>query len=159
MARRFRPDTSRPPLPSEAWKIRVRDIMSSPVYTILETESALVASERMRERHLQHLVVIDERGRVTGVLSDRDLRAAQPSKLLIKDEAMRGKALGVIRVKDLMAADPHVARKNDPVEDILGDMLERRIGCIPVVSSDGDPVGIVTGGDVIQLTLRLIGAR
>ena len=153
------PNESRPPLPPETRKMKIREIMSSPVRTIPDTASAMTAAEQMQQHRLQHLVVIDDRGHVAGVISDRDIQAAQPSRLLVRDQEMRSKALGVIKVRDLMAGKPHVARATDPVEGVLKEMLHYRIGCVPVVDRAGVPVGIVTGGDVVHLALRLMGSR
>lgn len=153
--RQTRPDA--PPLDALApGEVTVATIMSSPVHTIAEGASALRASDDMDRHRVQHLVVINDGGRVVGVLSDRDLRGAQPSRLLIKDEAMRKKALGVIHVADLMAAHPHTVRAEDPATTALRFMLERRIGCVPVVNRHGELQGIVTGGDVIKLALALL---
>ena len=136
-----------------------RSIMSSPVETIVRTASALAAAEKMAERRVLHLVVLDARGRVAGVVSDRDLRSAQPSQLLVPDPEMRKKGLATIRVEDVMTAHPSTVRDDLPVEEALADMLRRRVGCLPVVDRQGALVGIVTGGDVTKLAIRLLRER
>ncbi len=136
-----------------------RSIMSSPVETIVRTASALAAAEKMAERRVLHLVVLDARGRVAGVVSDRDLRSAQPSQLLVPDPEMRKKGLATIRVEDVMTAHPSTVRDDLPVEEALADMLRRRVGCLPVVDRQGALVGIVTGGDVTKLAIQLVRER
>jgi len=131
--------------------------MSSPVQTIHASASARDAAERMRGSHILHLVVVDDAGEVVGVLSDRDLRAAQPSALLVKDPEMREKALSLMKVRDVMTAHPHTVDAEAPVIHVLQAMRRQRIGCVPVVENDGRVVGVVTGGDVVMLALELLG--
>lgn len=133
--------------------------MSHPVRTIPADASGLEVSERMESSHLQHLVVVQPRtGRVVGVVSDRDLRAAQPSTYLLPDPVMRRKGLAVLRVGDIMTTHPYVVRRDDSLEWALQSMLRRRVGSLVVVDRDEHPVGIVTGGDVVKLALRLLEA-
>ncbi|NOY89592.1 MAG: CBS domain-containing protein [Deltaproteobacteria bacterium] len=131
--------------------------MSSPVRTVGVDQSAREAAARMRGSHVLHLVVLDERGRVVGVVSDRDLRAAQPSSLLVKEPTMREKALSLMKVRDVMSPHPHIVDADAPVIDVLRAMRRERIGCVPVVERDGSVAGVVTGGDVVMLSLMLIG--
>ncbi len=140
-------------------RLLTRAIMSHPVETIPRGASALAAAERMSERRVLHLVVVDPKGRVQGVLSDRDLRSAQPSQLLVPDPEMRKKALAILRVEDIMTTHPSTIHDDEPVEDALNDMLKRRLGCLPVVDRTGNLVGIVTGGDVTKLALQLVRER
>jgi acetoin utilization protein AcuB len=134
-----------------------RDIMSSPVRTVGATDSAREAAARMRGSNILHLVVLDGEGHVAGVLSDRDLRAAQPSALLVKEPAMREKALSLMKVRDVMSPHPHTVDAEAPVTDVLRAMRRERIGCVPVMERDGTVIGVVTSGDVVMLTLKLLG--
>jgi len=130
--------------------------MSSPVRTVGATDSAREAAARMRGSHILHLVVLDGEGHVVGVLSDRDLRAAQPSALLVKEPLMREKALSLMTVSDVMSPHPRTVDAEAPVIDVLRAMRRERIGCVPVVERDGAVIGVVTGGDVVMLTLKLL---
>jgi CBS domain-containing protein len=47
----------------------VRDIMSSPVLTVTETTSVAVAAELMRKHRIRHLVMLDEKQRLIGMLA------------------------------------------------------------------------------------------
>lgn len=143
--------------PTSIARRRVREIMTSPVLTIGVDASAREAAERMHGSRILHLVVLDAKGSVTGVLSDRDLRAAQPSALLVKDPGMRDKALSLMKVREVMSAHPHTIHADAPVVDALQAMRRQRIGCVPVVENDGRVVGVVTGGDVVMLALKLLG--
>lgn len=136
--------------------MHVSQIMSSPVHAIDSRANAREAAARIRETGVMHLVVIDASGAAVGVISDRDLRNAQPSILLVRDQAQREKALSLLRVQDVMTAKPRTVRADDSVLDALHAMRRHRIGSLTVVDARGQPVGIVTGVDVIDLALSLL---
>ena len=57
----------------DAALVRVRDIMSSPARAIGLSTSVDEAAELMRKHHIRHLVVLDEDGRLAGMLALRYL--------------------------------------------------------------------------------------
>ncbi len=131
----------------------VRDSMTQEVVTVAPQTTAAEALALCRGNRIRHLPVL-EGGRLVGVISDRDLRAATPA---LGDPA-RAEALDRIRVADEMARDVATARPEDPIEDAAMAMYERKIGCLPVVDGE-DLVGIVTSSDVLRALVRLVGAH
>lgn len=137
--------------------ILVAEVMSAPVRTVAHSASASDAQALMQgARDCQHLVVVDDDGRVVGVVSDRDLRAAAPSMLLVRDPGHRLRALALLRVANVMTANPQSVHASQPLRVALLLMRRHKIGCIPVVDDNSRPVGLITGADVIKLTLRLL---
>lgn len=137
-------------------RLLVADVMTAPVLTVRSAATAREAMETMHLRRIQHLVVVDPEGRVEGVLSERDLRSAQPSVVLVPDQGTRERALTLVRVAEIMTRYPQTVTPNMPIAAILERMLETKVGSIPVVDHHGRPVGIVTGFDVLGLALRLL---
>lgn len=133
----------------------VREVMTPRVRTVGRRQTARAAADMMRLHHIQHLIVVDVAGRVCGVLSDRDVRAAAPSSV-DKDAAERGHFLDQLRVDELMAPNPVTARPSDDLAVALGAMRARKIGCLAVVDELDSPVGIITGYDVVTLALELL---
>ena len=62
----------------------VKDWMSREVITVEEDVSIMKASKLMKEKGFQHLPVVRQ-GRLTGIVSDRDLKEAHPSKATTLD--------------------------------------------------------------------------
>lgn len=52
-------------------KVRVGEVMSSPVVTISASAPAVAAARMMRERHIRHLAVIDDAGTYKGLVALR----------------------------------------------------------------------------------------
>jgi acetoin utilization protein AcuB len=138
-------------------RLTVRDVMTPHVRTIGRRHSLHAAADAMRDRHIQHLIVVDAAGRVCGVLSDRDLRAASPSTF--DEDGRAHDRLGLLRVEELMAIHPVTVHPSDDVAIALRKMVEHKIGCVAVVDELGTAVGIVTGYDVVALALDLLDAR
>jgi acetoin utilization protein AcuB len=46
------------------------------------------------------------------------------------------------------------AHPSDLVEQAAREMNERRIGCLPIVSDEGELVGIVTASDILRASVR-----
>lgn len=131
--------------------MRLREFMRSNVVTIESTEAASVAWTRMRQRRIRHLVVTDK-GRVVGVISERDLGGPN------------GKAVRQGRtVRDLMNSKVVTADPAMTLRQAANLMRGRLIGSLPVVEDDR-LVGIVTATDVLDelgrgFTRPDVGAR
>jgi acetoin utilization protein AcuB len=131
----------------------VRDSMTREVVAVAPETTAAEALALCRMNRIRHLPVL-EGGRLVGVISDRDLRAATPAL----GDSVRAEALDRIRVADEMAREVMTVHPEDPIEDAAMAMYERKFGCLPVV--DGEKlVGMVTTSDVMRALVRLVGAH
>ena len=59
-----------------------------------------------------------------------------------------------VGVEEVMRADPICLAESDGLDRIKSLLLERRVGGVPVVGSDGRPVGVVSGGDLLRALLH-----
>lgn len=116
--------------------MRLQEIMTRKVATIAPDEAAAVAWSRMRERRIRHLVVTD-RKRLVGVISDRDLGGAGGAQI------RRNRV-----VRELMTPKTASAAPGTTLRQAANLMGSQRIGCLPVVDG-GRVVGIVTATDVL----------
>ena len=131
---------------------QVKEWMSADPVTIEPDASALAAFDLMVDHGIRHLPVVDSLERVVGVLSIDDLRAALPvaavpgASLDLKTRAgMRSR-----RVGQLMTFEPHTVRAETPLAEAAYLMAELRIGCLPVVESEGGLVGILSETDALR---------
>lgn len=91
----------------------------------------------MRRAKGRHLPVVDDNGRLTGIISMRDL---------IEDDAAHRAELhaeGIVR-GPVKSAPP-----TTPLRHLAARMVEHRIGCMPLVNEMGHPMGLVTRRDVL----------
>lgn len=118
--------------------MRVDDVMSKAVETVDGKANADNAWERMAQKNIHHLVVMDQ-GRVTGVLSERDLGGRNGVSV------RKGKT-----ASELMSAQAVTVKPTQTIRQAANLMRGRGIGCLPVVE-DGKLKGIVTVTDLLEL--------
>lgn len=134
----------------------VREWMTNNVIALGENSSVLDAAEILRERNIRQFPVTDDDGAVVGIVSDRDIRDAMPSKFLPGDH-VEGKGLLTLTAADIMTADPFTVSPDTSI-DIVADIIVRnKIGGLPVIE-DGKLSGIITQADVMRFLCAATGA-
>jgi len=130
---------------------RVQDIMTREVTTLKRNEKLTLADDLMKLGRIRHLPVLDDDGQaLVGIISQRDLfRGALAQALGYGQHASR-KLLDTFVVKEVMTTEVITAKPDTPLAEAASLMIERKIGCLPVVK-DGRLVGIVTEGDFVAV--------
>jgi acetoin utilization protein AcuB len=134
----------------------VKDWMSKDLVTIDEDTSIMKASKVMKQNGIQHLPVL-RRGRLVGIVSDRDLKEAQPSKATSLDIHEMYYLLDTVKVKSLMPKNLFTITPGETVEKAAAVMLKNRISALPVVDSQGTLTGIITKGDIFRAFVSVSG--
>jgi CBS domain-containing protein len=137
-------------------QVLVKHLMTSPVVSLLAEQTLPLAEDIMRFRHIRHLPVIDDDGRLLGLVSHRDLLRAQISSLAgLTDEQRRARQEDV-RVRQLMTRDVWTV-KPGTLASVAGKMLaDHRFGCLPVVDEQGVVIGILTERDFLRFATKAI---
>ena len=134
-------------------KRRVQDVMTAEVKTLERNEELSVADDLMRMARIRHLPVLDDDGEVVGILSQRDLFRGALARALGYGERAQERMLGMLVVKEVMTNNPVTIAPGASVGEAAREMLERRIGCLPVVEG-GRLVGILTESDLVRLAAK-----
>ena len=123
--------------------MRVSDVLRSKpnrIVSLPPSASAAEAAAMMHQQKIGAVLVCDEKGRLLGLLSERELALAI---------AVRMTDLFRHRIGELMTiATPSVAPE-DAVQDVMRLMTERRARHLPVIQ-DGSLVGLVSIGDILK---------
>ncbi len=125
---------------SEIEKLKVADIMTRDVVTTSPEEPLRTAVERMKDRQVGSLVVVD-RGTVVGIMTERDL---------VQRAAERCREWDRIRVGEIMSSPVTTVRPYDPWTLVALRMDELGIRHVPVTTDEGELVGIVTARDLLH---------
>jgi CBS domain-containing protein len=113
-------------------------------------QSANEAARIMWERDCGVVPVLDEQGRVAGVVTDRDICMAA---------YFNGEPLTRISLADIMSREPCCVGPNDDVAQAERIMQDRQIRRLPVVDDAGVLVGMLSLGDVAQTVGRSAGRK
>lgn len=130
-------------------RLTVAAVMCTEVVTLEPDDRLDVASDIMTLGRIRHMPVVRD-GEVAGMLTQRDLfRAAISSALDLRPAAER-EWLAKIHVGEVMTRPVVTVAPELPMRDAVRLMLERRIGCLPVVR-DGRLVGQLSESDCLAL--------
>ena len=134
----------------EGWSESYRTVgqfMSTDLFTVRPDDLVDLAASVMHWRHVRHVPVEDDEGRLVGLLSHRNLL-----------RLLAGRGTGQLReavtVRDIMKADPVTVSPQTPTLEAIELMRARGVGCLPVVEN-GALVGIVTAHDFLSISARL----
>src|SRR3974377_357423 len=125
----------------------VRDWMSKDLITIDEDASIMKASQLMKQNNIQHLLVLGK-GRLVGIVSDRDLKEAQPSKATTLDIHEIYSVRDKITVKSLMPKQLFSITPGETLEKAAGLMLKHNISALPVTDPRGILAGVISKGAI-----------
>jgi nucleotide-binding universal stress UspA family protein/CBS domain-containing protein len=114
-------------------------LVARPPVTVDPGDLLSTARDRMMRERIRHLVVVD-RGRVVGMLSDRDVAAHLGH-------------LEHTRVNAAMSPNPTTIGPDVPVETAARLMIDRRVRALPVVDG-AHIVGMVSATDILEEYIR-----
>ena len=146
--------------------MKVTDVMTTAVVTAELTTPYKRLAELMIEHGISGLPVLDEHGRLVGLVSEADLvdkeaYGDRPRRLLtVLHDAMVGPAPDLLRrakaltASGLMTEAPVSARPDEAVAVVARRMIDLRLKRLPVVDMDGTLVGIVSRRDVLRAFTR-----
>jgi len=145
-------DVAVTPVPKRvAISLRVSDVMTRDVVTVRPNDLLSLADELLKQGRFRHLVVVDD-GAVVGVVSQRDIFYGTLAWSMGMGSRSFEQALTSSPVKDVMHGDPATVDPDVPLAEAARIMMERKIGCLPVVEADR-LVGILTEGDFLALVV------
>ena len=116
------------------------------------------AKALLDSHHFRHLPVVDDEGRLRGMVTDRDIRSAFPSTMLAAEERQeimnRGRS---IPVGDIMSANNMVLTTNSTLDDALLLFERKSVGALPVLDETGRVMGILSFNDLLKAWRSLFG--
>ncbi len=135
----------------------VSDWMTAKVFTVGPDDYLSDALLLMKEKNIKHLPVV-KGGKLKGLISDRDIKEYTPSKATSLDIYELHYLLAKTKIKEIMNAKVLTTTPDAPVEEAAMLMLDKSIGCLPVLD-DGGLVGIISDKDIYRSLVDITGVR
>ncbi len=123
------------------YAMKVENVMTRNVASCTPDASLADAAGLMWQHDCGVIPVVDERGKVAGVLTDRDICMFL---------AMNDRRASEVSVGEVMSRQIFVCSPESEVTEVLGIMKREQILRIPVVGNDGKLEGIVSLSDLVQ---------
>lgn len=128
--------------------------METTVATLELSDTLDVAEHIMRLGRIRHMPVLSH-GRLVGILSQRDLFRASISSVLHFRRAAEEEWLAKIDVKAVMTRTVTTVPPDTSIRTAVELMLERKIGCLPVVENE-KLIGLLSESDCMRYLARLL---
>ncbi len=124
--------------------LMTRDVISvHPDTPLLEVQNLL------KQHGFRHLVVVDDDGALSGVLSNRDVLKALSPFLNTNAETQRDVRTLAQPARNLMNKTPHTVTPDTSAQEAASVLLDGAISALPVVEGD-ELVGIITTKDLLR---------
>lgn len=136
----------------------VRDYMTKNPVTVTPDVVIPVVRDLLRDKGFRHVPVVNEDGRLLGVVTDRDIRSAYPSLLVSEKEAraqferMAKTPVEVIMSRNVVSLD-----LNATLDDALLLIDKKKVGAVPVLDETGRVVGVFSIRDLMRAYSQLFG--
>ena len=134
---------------SGEWEQGYRNVgqfMSTDLFTVNPDDLIDLAASVMDWRHIRHVPVEDQEGRLVGLVTHRGLLRMMISRGMSNREP--------VTVREIMVKDPVIVSPSTSSLEAIEIMRRHRVGCLPVVESE-QLVGIVTSYDFLEASARL----
>lgn len=133
--------------------IKVEDMMTRNPHTLLRSNTLSDAKHMMEALDIRHIPIIDASKRLLGVVTQRDILAAQESSLQKASSTTSytdDSPLYEIMHTQVMSVSPQAGLKESAMY-----MQKHKVGCLPVIAK-GELVGIITDSDFVSIAISLL---
>jgi acetoin utilization protein AcuB len=134
----------------------VENWMSPKVITVDADDSMLDATKLLKEHNVRRLLVL-EKGKLVGIVTDRDLKRASPSDATALEAHELLYLVANIKVREIMTRNPITVPYNYTIEEAAEILLQAKISGVPVVNKDGEVIGMITQTDLFKVLISLTG--
>ncbi|NPV09405.1 MAG: CBS domain-containing protein [Anaerolineae bacterium] len=131
--------------------------MSSPAITVDPSLPVMDALHLMEEKDVRRLPVVDGRGRLVGIVSEKDVLRASPSPATTLSIFEVSYLLHRLTVGDIMTREVVTVREDTPLEEAARIMAQRHLGGLPVMR-EGKLIGMITETDLLLGFSEVLGA-
>jgi len=126
--------------------LRVEDLMTAPPITIKRDEPIEKAAQLMYENRIGSVLVVDEEGKLVGIVTERDMIYA----------IVGGKVGKKLPVWEIMTENPITTTPDELLVNAIEKMRDAKIRHLPVVDREGRPVGMLSMRDVLDYLLTIL---
>lgn len=126
---------------------RVGQFMSTDLFTVRPDDPIDLVASLMEWRHVRHVPVEDDAGKLAGLVSHRALL-----RWFIQGNGVGGPKTNTVR--EIMKSDPQTVSPETLSLDAIKRMRDHKVGCLPVVEN-GYLIGILTAHDFLSASAEL----
>lgn len=126
----------------------VKDLMKTQIVTLNADSKLGFANDIMYLGRIRHLPVVNGET-IVGIITQRDLYRASLTSILTSWNENK-EFLDSVKVSEVMAKNVFTITQNITIEEAAQVMIDRKVGCLPVVEDKNKLIGLITETDVLQ---------
>jgi acetoin utilization protein AcuB len=134
----------------------VKDRMTFDPVIITTDTSLKEALDLVRSSPFRHLPVLDENDKLVGIVTEKSLVYAAPASTTTLSVFEVDYILSRTKVGQVIQGEVVTVGPDLPVEEAARVMIDRRIGCLPVVEKD-KLIGIISDTDIFRVFVEGLG--
>ena len=134
----------------------VRDRMTPRPVTITTETSLKEALDLVRSKPFRHLPVVDENGKLVGIVTEKSLVYASPTSTTALSVFEVDYILSRTKVGQVIQGPVITVGPDLPLEEAARRMIDHRIGCLPVIEDD-KLIGIISDTDIFRVFVEGLG--
>mgnify|MGYP000060968122 CR=1 FL=1 len=128
----------------------IERIMTTPVVTVTLDDTLRVVKHIFENAKFHHLLVV-EKGKLYGVISDRDLLKFISPFIGTVQETVHDKFTLSKKVHQIMSRKPITLKPSANIYEAISLFNQHNISCIPIVNEEDEPFGIVSWRDILRV--------
>jgi len=129
--------------------------MTQPVKTVGPTNPLREVIQLMEANRIRHVAVVEESGRLLGLISHRDVLRSQEGSLSGALSSEQAHMNRWIEARWVMTKDVRTVHRETPALEAALILRSNAYGCVPVVE-DGQLVGILTDSDFVEYAIQAL---
>jgi acetoin utilization protein AcuB len=129
--------------------LTVSDLMTLKPTVVSPNASLRMVVELMKSEGCRQLPVLDESGRLVGIITDRDVRLAMNSPIILHERWQDDSLLDMATAESCMTPDPLVVTPDTPAYLAAEILAAYKFGALPVVAA-GELLGIISVTDFLN---------
>lgn len=132
--------------------LTVSEIMTREPYTIGPDDTLETARRMMAEHHIRHIPVINKDGSLAGLVSQRDVLAAEDSTVLSDGDNSPDR---YVAVSSIMTSPVQTTEESSSLRGTAMYLQQHKLGCLPIMNK-GTLTGIITDADFVGVAVNLM---
>jgi CBS domain-containing protein len=132
----------------------VAEIMTREPYSLGPDDSLASARQMMTEHHIRHIPVLSGDGSLIGLVSQRDVLAAEDSTVL-NEEGGPDSRDQYVAISSIMTTPVQSVEESAGLRGTAMHLQKNKLGCLPVLN-EGQLVGIITDSDFVAIAINLM---
>ncbi len=143
--------------------VRAHHIMTTRVFSVNRETPVKEVAELMAEKTVSGIPVLDDDGKVAGIISEKDFLSHMGSRdkthfMAVVAECLKGKGcvampIRLKKAEDIMTSPAFTVKEDTSVIEIANLFTEKNINRVPVINGEGRLTGIVSRADIVRASL------